>query len=67
MHWMERQQYPFPDMSTNRQCVDFDRILQWRNDNRIDMKKFVATMKKDEQPGPVKENPAEKGYLDMFG
>lgn len=67
MHWMERQQYPFPDMSTNRQCVDFDRIVDWRNDNRIDMKKFVATMKKDEQPGPIHERPAEKGYLDMFG
>ncbi|KAG8156439.1 hypothetical protein KVR01_013673 [Diaporthe batatas] len=67
MHWMERQQYPFPDMSTNRQCVDFNRIVEWRNDNRIDMKKFVATMKKHEQPGPIKERPAEKGYLDMFG
>jgi hypothetical protein len=31
------------------------------------MKKFVATMKKDEQRGPIKERPAEKGYLDMFG
>lgn len=67
MHWMERQQYPFPDMSTNRQCVEFDRIVEWRNDNRIDMKKFVATMKKDQQPGPVQERPAEQGYLDMFG
>lgn len=67
MHWTERQQYPFPDMSTTRQCVEFDRIVQWRNDNRIDMKKFVATMRKDQQPGPVKERPIEKGYLDMFG
>ncbi|KAK7697705.1 hypothetical protein SLS64_013261 [Diaporthe eres] len=67
MHWMERQQYPFPDMSTNRQCVEFDRITQWRNENRIDMKKFVRTMKKDQQPGTVKERPAEKGYLEMKG
>ncbi|KAI3391312.1 hypothetical protein diail_7600 [Diaporthe ilicicola] len=67
MHWTERQQYPFPDMSTNRQCVEFDRITQWRNENRVDMKKFVATMRKDQQPGAVKERPAEQGYLDMFG
>ena len=31
------------------------------------MKKFVATMRKDEQTSPVKERPMEKGYLDMFG
>ncbi|KAK2604034.1 hypothetical protein N8I77_006994 [Diaporthe amygdali] len=67
MHWTERQRYPFPDMSTNRQCVDFDRIKQWRDNNRIDTKKFIATMGKDQQPSPVKERPAEKGYLDMFG
>lgn len=46
MHWVETQPYPFPDMSVNRQCVDFDALTAWRREHTLDMDKYVATMRK---------------------
>jgi hypothetical protein len=34
---------------------------------KISMKMFVETMKKEQQPGPIKQRPAEQGYRDLFG
>ncbi|KAK8012775.1 hypothetical protein PG991_010150 [Apiospora marii] len=48
MHWVEEQPYPFPDMSVNRQCIDFDKLSQWRKENTLDMEKYVETMRKKE-------------------
>ncbi|KAK7966804.1 uncharacterized protein PG986_001081 [Apiospora aurea] len=48
MHWVEEQPYPFPDMSVNRQCIDFDKLITWRKDNTLDMEKYVKTMRKKE-------------------
>ncbi|KAK8066275.1 hypothetical protein PG997_013022 [Apiospora hydei] len=48
MHWVEEQPYPFPDMSVNRQCIDFDKLSTWRKDNTLDMEKYVKTMRKKE-------------------
>jgi hypothetical protein len=30
MHWVDTQSYPYPDMSINRQCVNFDKLTEWR-------------------------------------
>lgn len=49
MHWVETQPYPFPDMSVNRQCVDFDRLSAWRRAHTLDMDRYVATMRR--KPG----------------
>lgn len=48
MHWVEEQPYPFPDMSVNRQCINFERLSQWRKENTLDMGKYVKTMRKKE-------------------
>ncbi|KAK8030712.1 hypothetical protein PG990_000446 [Apiospora arundinis] len=48
MHWVEEQPYPFPDMSVNRQCINFDKLSQWRKENTLDMEKYVKTMRKKE-------------------
>ena len=48
MHWVEEQPYPFPDMSVNRQCINFDSLSQWRKKNTLDMEKYVKTMRKKE-------------------
>jgi hypothetical protein len=63
LHWVETQTYPFPDMSVNRQCVNFDGITQYRLENTIDMDKYVEVMGK---PEGVKEAPAPSGYYDFF-
>ncbi|KAI0014545.1 hypothetical protein F4780DRAFT_774136 [Xylariomycetidae sp. FL0641] len=51
LHWAEGQPGPFPDMSINRQCVNFDSIVQWRKDNTIDMDKWVTPGLMDKPEG----------------
>ncbi|KAI0475469.1 hypothetical protein GGR56DRAFT_515208 [Xylariaceae sp. FL0804] len=51
LHWAEGQPGPFPDMSINRQCVNFDKILQWRKENTIDMDQWIAPGVMDKPEG----------------
>ncbi len=44
MHYVETQPYPVPDMSVNRQCIDFDRLTDWRRQNSIDLATYDDTM-----------------------
>ena len=48
MHYVAEQEYPAPDMSINRQCINFDKLTEWRKDNSIDMTKYLERMKKKE-------------------
>ncbi len=68
LHWVETQEYPFPDMSINKKCVNFDGLTEWRKDHTIDMKKYVEVMKmpEGEKPG-VQQHPAADQYYDYFG
>ncbi|KAH8881130.1 hypothetical protein GQ53DRAFT_832661 [Thozetella sp. PMI_491] len=59
MHWMENEHYPFPDMSVDRKCIDFDALVQWRKENTIDMKKYIEVMGK---PAGVVQRPTPDGY-----
>lgn len=64
MHWVETQTYPFPDMSINRQCVEFDGMTQWRHDNTIDMDKYLRVMKKPDEI--VNQLPAPDEYYHYY-
>lgn len=33
--WMESQQRPYPDMSLNKQCRDFEAVLRWNEQEEI--------------------------------
>lgn len=68
LHWVETQQYPFPDMSINKQCVDFDGFTDWRKRHTIDMDKYVKVMKmpEGEKPG-IKQLPAADQYYEYWG
>ncbi|KAM7201682.1 protein of unknown function (DUF3328) domain containing protein [Rhypophila sp. PSN 637] len=55
-HWVENQPYPFPDMSVNRKCVDFGRLVDWQRENSIDRAKYDAVT--GVKPKGVKERPA---------
>jgi hypothetical protein len=68
LHWVETQEYPFPDMSINKKCVDFDGLTEWRKANTIDMEKYVEVMKMPEvgKPG-IKELPAADQYYKYWG
>lgn len=63
MNWVETQDYPFPDMSINRQCVDFEKLTQWRQESTIDMDKYVRVMMK---PVGVKEMKQSEEYFAFF-
>ena len=61
MHWVADHPYPFPDMSVNRQCINFDKLAEWRKENTIDADKYEKIMHK-KKGVKVKELPAP----DMF-
>ncbi|RPA75719.1 hypothetical protein BJ508DRAFT_243080 [Ascobolus immersus RN42] len=37
LDWARTQVHPFPDFSVTRRCVDFDKIVEWRERNSADM------------------------------
>lgn len=65
MHWVAEQEYPFPDMSVNKQCVNFDKLTHWRKENTLDLDKYVEKMRKEDQ-GEVNELPAPDDYYRYY-
>ncbi|KAI0170556.1 hypothetical protein BJ166DRAFT_588682 [Pestalotiopsis sp. NC0098] len=64
LHWVETQVRPWPDMSINRKCVNFDALTEFRKNVSLDMDRYKVTMDK---PEGVKEMPAPDEYYDLFG
>ncbi|KAI4868642.1 hypothetical protein F4820DRAFT_456223 [Hypoxylon rubiginosum] len=60
-HWVAGQEYPQPDMSINRQCVNFEKLTAFRKENGLDLDKYVRIMKKSLHPG-VKERHQSDAY-----
>jgi len=65
MHWVADHPYPFPDMSVNRQCINFDKLVEWRKENTIDMDKYRAIMDRDHQK-VVEELPAADMFYEVY-
>jgi Mycotoxin biosynthesis protein UstYa len=40
--WNDAVPYPFADFNINHQCRDFDAILEWQEENSVDMAQFLA-------------------------
>ncbi|KAL7931544.1 hypothetical protein V8C35DRAFT_309776 [Trichoderma chlorosporum] len=59
-HWVEKMQRPFPDMSIDRKCINFEKLSDWRRANTIDMNKWAEIMKKP--PGAKEEKLADQYY-----
>jgi hypothetical protein len=64
MVWQETQTIPFPDFSINRQCRDFDTLVEWRKENTLDMDKYVEFVKK---PEGVKQALQDEAYFAIYG
>ncbi|KAI1799441.1 hypothetical protein F4811DRAFT_98520 [Daldinia bambusicola] len=60
-HWVAGQEYPQPDMSINRQCINFDKLTEFRKEHGLDLDKYVRIMKKSLHPG-VKERHQSDAY-----
>jgi hypothetical protein len=62
--WMESQRLPYPDMSVEKKCVDFDALKRWRNERGI----VVDDMKTIRKPKDVKhEMMMHDMYWRLFG
>jgi mycotoxin biosynthesis protein UstYa len=35
-NWVEHQRLPFPDFDITRKCWDFEQLLQWQLENRVE-------------------------------
>ncbi|KAI5866528.1 hypothetical protein GGS23DRAFT_602848 [Durotheca rogersii] len=64
-HWIAGQEYPQPDMSVNRQCINFDKLTAWRIEKGLDLDKYVKVMKKSLHPG-VKELHQSDAYYKYY-
>ena len=57
--WMDTQPYPFPDFSVNRQCRNIDDLLQYRDEHKVDLDRYVAMQKPKSN---ITQVPSEPGY-----
>ncbi len=39
-NWMDTQSHPFPDFNIDRKCMDFDALLAWHQERKVDMEKY---------------------------
>lgn len=63
LRWIETQDYPFPDFSINRQCVDFQAMTEWRKEKSPDMSRWEELMRK---PDGVEQLPMADAYYEML-
>jgi hypothetical protein len=56
-NWVERQVHPFPDFDITRKCWNFEQLMQWQNEHRVQsmsQDKWKALRKPDDiTPLPV--------------
>ncbi|KAL7629514.1 hypothetical protein AAE478_001035 [Parahypoxylon ruwenzoriense] len=64
-HWVAGQEYPQPDMSINRQCINFEKLTAFRKENGVDLDKYARIMKKSLHPG-VKERHQSDAYYKYY-
>jgi hypothetical protein len=51
-YWVDVGDEPYPDFSINRQCKNFDAILDWQEKNSIPMSQFRDVIRKPEGVAP---------------
>ncbi|KAI1134478.1 hypothetical protein F5Y05DRAFT_205890 [Hypoxylon sp. FL0543] len=61
-HWVAGQEYPQPDMSINRQCINFEKLTAFRREHGLDLDKYVQTMKKSLHPGVEERHQSDAYY-----
>ena len=60
-NWRDTQPHPYPDFSIIRKCRNFDDLIAFRDERRVDMSKYEAM----EKPKDIQELPMEAGYYSM--
>jgi hypothetical protein len=62
--WVDVGDEPFPDFSINRQCRDFETVLQWQEENSIPMSQYRDVIHK---PAGVTSRKMSLEYKYMVG
>ncbi|GAW20493.1 hypothetical protein ANO14919_099990 [Xylariales sp. No.14919] len=62
MNWIQEVDYPFPDFSINKQCRDFETLLDWQAERAVDMDQWMNMTK----PSGVTIIPGEKEWFQLF-
>ncbi|KAN0099595.1 protein of unknown function (DUF3328) domain containing protein [Hyaloscypha variabilis] len=60
-NWRDTQPHLYPDFSIIRKCRNFDDLIAFRDERRVDMSKYEAM----EKPKDIMELPMEAGYYSM--
>ena len=71
-NWMDTQEHAYPDFSVVKQCRDFEALVRWRDEHRVDREKYLSVVRKPEgreerEREGIQVLEMEKGYYDMFG
>ncbi|KAK3180011.1 hypothetical protein K4F52_008589 [Lecanicillium sp. MT-2017a] len=64
MDWVDTRKYPYPDMSVNRECINFEKLTNWRRANTVDMDKYIEVMT---MPDGVARLPMADQYYEYYG
>ena len=64
--WLETQERPFPDFSIERKCVDFEKLVQWRDENALDVETVGRVMRKSEL-GEEDQTGMSEWYWKLYG
>ncbi|KAH8597608.1 hypothetical protein B0O99DRAFT_684918 [Bisporella sp. PMI_857] len=64
--WRQTQLRPFPEMSINRKCINFDKLTEFRKEKSIDMDKY-SHIYNNTRPPNVVQGPPIYGFAEHFG
>ena len=50
--WLDVRLHPFPDFNVQKKCRDFDAVLQWQDENKVDFDRLMD-IRKPEKVVPI--------------
>lgn len=64
-NWRETQDEPFPDFAVRKQCRDFDAVVEWQKEKKLEHlpARWRALVK--DKPADVKERPVPPGLAEV--
>ncbi|KAH8657806.1 hypothetical protein BX600DRAFT_514356 [Xylariales sp. PMI_506] len=66
LEWRQTQRWPFPQMSVNKKCINFDKLTKFRKERGIDMDKYLAYYSTT-RPESLVQGPPPLGWVEFYG
>ncbi|KUJ06686.1 uncharacterized protein LY89DRAFT_602677, partial [Mollisia scopiformis] len=64
LNWIEEAEYPFPDFGVNKQCRDFEAVMEWQDARAVDTDTLLNMSKPTEGIEVIK---GERGWWELVG